>query len=99
MWHQGLIDLVGATMAGALSFSPFAEIGPHPPPAPPESTPGPAPRIERHPLPRASTFRTLLGYQLPPRAVATPRSLRASAICCSVVAPALRTCFMIGSTV
>jgi hypothetical protein len=49
--------------------------------------------------PRARTLRTLLGYQLPPRAVATPRELRASAICCSVVAPAFFTCFMIGSTV
>ena len=39
------------------------------------------------------------GYQLPRLAVATPRSSRASAICCSVVAPALRTCFVIGSTV
>jgi hypothetical protein len=49
--------------------------------------------------PRAKTLRTLLGYQLPPRAVATPRELRESAICCSVVAPAFFTCFKFGSTV
>jgi hypothetical protein len=63
------------------------------------SMPGLEPSIERQRSARARTFRTLLGYQLPPRAVATPRSLRALAICCNVVAPAFFTCFMIGSTV
>jgi len=46
------------------------------------------------------TFRALPGYQLPPRAVATPAPwLSASGLACNVVAPAFLACFMIGSTV
>jgi hypothetical protein len=70
--------LTGPYLAPALSISPILKIGPIPTPGTPESTLGPAAGIERHPLPRASTFRTLLGYQLPPRAVAAPRELSVS---------------------
>jgi hypothetical protein len=66
----------GMYMAGAFWFSPILKIGPIPTPGTPESTLGPAPGIERHPLPRASTFRTLLGYQLPPPTVATHHAIR-----------------------
>jgi hypothetical protein len=47
---------------------------------------------------RASTLLTVIGYQRPPRAVCTPRALRASAIAVSVVAPAFLISRMIGST-
>src|SRR5450432_3381654 len=85
-------------LVGALSFSPILKIGP----IPTRATPwihAPVPSRASLPLapqPRARTLRTLLGYQLPPRAVATPRVLRASAMARSVVAPDFCACLTIG---
>jgi hypothetical protein len=64
-------------MAAALSLSPILKIGPYPTPGNPRfSTPG-EPGIERFGSAAGKDVPPLLGYQLPPRAVATPRSLRA----------------------
>jgi|SRR5450631_1981727 hypothetical protein len=90
MWHQSLIDLVGDIWWGLYRFHRFSKSAPYPPLPPPGFNARSRAGIMRQRSARARTFRTLLGYQLPPRAVATPRSLRASAICCSVVAPAVR---------
>jgi hypothetical protein len=45
----------------------------------------------------ARAFRTLMAYHRPPRGVATPRGLRASASARKVVAPDFRISAMIGS--
>jgi hypothetical protein len=76
MWRQCLIDLVGDTCWGLYRFHRFSKSAPTPPPAPPGSTRSVSSRasLALASQPRASTFRTLLGYQLPPRAVATPHS-------------------------
>jgi hypothetical protein len=76
MLHHCLIDLVGAEWWGVLVFT-DSQNRLHTHPCHPLDQ---RPLSSRAPLvlasqPRARTMRTLLGYQLPPRAVATPRSL------------------------
>jgi hypothetical protein len=98
MRHRCSANVVGDRWRGLYRFCRFSKSAPYPPAAPLS----PSHSGTGH---RASSLASrqhvphIARYQLPPRAVATPRSLRASVMACKVVAPALLTGFMIGSTV
>src|SRR5882757_9406854 len=72
--------LVGRYMGGPFGVYRFSESTPYATPARPGSTPGLEPGIapSRLSASHTRTLRTLLGCQLPPRAVAAPRELSVS---------------------